>query len=150
MPVIGASGSGKSSLVRAGLIPRLVELGWQVLEPMKPGDKPLATLKSTIGKLFATEWEEIYQVLETDGLGSIASRFPGTDRVLLVVDQFEEVFTLCHDRQQQQQFSLTELWEKRDSPSERLRQRVKHELSVDEYTHILHQNKVTSILVASD
>ena len=102
--VIGASGSGKSSLVRAGLIPRLVELGWQVLEPMKPGDKPLATLKSTIGKLFATEWEEIYQVLETDGLGSIASRFPGSDRVLLVVDQFEEVFTLCQDRQQQHQF----------------------------------------------
>jgi Caspase domain/Pentapeptide repeats (8 copies) len=104
VPVIGASGSGKSSLVRAGLIPQLLELGWQV-ETMKPGDNPLATLKLTIGKLFATtEWEEIYRVVETEGLGSIASRLPGTDRVLLVVDQFEEVFVLSHDRQQQQEF----------------------------------------------
>jgi Caspase domain/Pentapeptide repeats (8 copies) len=104
VPVIGASGSGKSSLVRAGLIPQLLELGWQV-ETMKPGDNPLATLKLTIGKLFATtEWEEIYRVVETEGLGSIASRLPGTDRVLLVVDQFEEVFVLSHDHQQQQEF----------------------------------------------
>jgi Caspase domain/Pentapeptide repeats (8 copies) len=104
VPVIGASGSGKSSLVRAGLIPQLLELGWQVLEPMKPGDNPLATLKSTIGKLFPTDWEEIYRVVETEGLGAISSRLPGTDRILLVVDQFEEVFVLSNDRQQQQQF----------------------------------------------
>jgi hypothetical protein len=38
------------------------------------------------------------------GLGSISSRLPGDERVLLVVDQFEEVFTLSHDRQQQRRF----------------------------------------------
>jgi uncharacterized protein YjbI with pentapeptide repeats len=105
VPVIGASGSGKSSLVRAGLIPRLRELGWRVLEPIKPGAEPLVTLKLAMGALFdPAEREEIYGVLEQQGLGSIASRLPGEDRILLVVDQFEEVFTLSQDRQQQQRF----------------------------------------------
>ncbi len=105
VPVIGASGSGKSSLVRAGLIPRLLELGWRVLEPIKPGAEPLVTLKLAVGKLFeAAEREEVYGILEQQGLGSIVSRLPGDKRVLLVVDQFEEVFTLCQDRQQQQRF----------------------------------------------
>jgi ABC-type branched-subunit amino acid transport system substrate-binding protein len=105
VPVIGASGSGKSSLVRAGLIPRLVELGWRVLEPIKPGVEPLVTLKLAVGDLFETaEREEIYGVLDRQGLGAIASHLPGNDRVILVVDQFEEVFTLCQDRQQQRRF----------------------------------------------
>jgi Caspase domain len=105
VPVIGASGSGKSSLVRAGLIPRLVELGWRVLEPIKPGVEPLVTLKLAVGALFeAAEREEIYGVLDRQGLGAISSRLPGDERVLLVVDQFEEVFTLSHDRQQQRRF----------------------------------------------
>jgi hypothetical protein len=104
VPVIGASGSGKSSLVRAGLIPRLRELGWQVLEPIKPGAEPLVTLKLAMGALFdPAEREEIYGILEQQGLGSIASRLPGEDRILLIVDQFEEVFA-CRDRQQQQRF----------------------------------------------
>jgi Caspase domain/Pentapeptide repeats (8 copies) len=105
VPVIGASGSGKSSLVRAGLIPRLVELEWRVLEPIKPGVEPLVTLKLAVGDLFETaEREEIYGVLDRQGLGAIASHLPGNDRVILVVDQFEEVFTLCQDRQQQRRF----------------------------------------------
>jgi energy-coupling factor transporter ATP-binding protein EcfA2 len=102
VPVIGASGSGKSSLVSAGLIPRLRELDWEVLE-MKPGKNPLAALKSTIGTLVEEEWEEIYRILEEpQGLGSIVSRLPGAERILLVVDQFEEVFTLCPDTDRQQ------------------------------------------------
>jgi hypothetical protein len=38
------------------------------------------------------------------GLGSISSRLPGDERVLLVVDQFEEVFTLCQNSQERQRF----------------------------------------------
>jgi len=42
VPVIGASGSGKSSLVRAGLISKLeAEGNWLILPPIKPGDSPL-------------------------------------------------------------------------------------------------------------
>ncbi len=105
VPVIGASGSGKSSLVRAGLIPRLLALGWQVLPPIKPGSEPLKTLKLLVGGLFEiAEREQIDRILEHQGLGAIVSRLPGEARVLLVVDQFEEVFTQCQDRQERQRF----------------------------------------------
>jgi hypothetical protein len=105
VPVIGASGSGKSSLVRAGLIPRLLALGWQVLPPIKPGAEPLKTLKLLVGGLFeVSEREQIDRILEQQGLGAVVSRLPGEARVLLVVDQFEEVFTQCQDRQERQRF----------------------------------------------
>jgi hypothetical protein len=44
--VIGASGSGKSSLVRAGLLPRLGRLGeqWVVIPPVTPGERPVGAL----------------------------------------------------------------------------------------------------------
>jgi Caspase domain len=55
VPVIGASGSGKSSLVRAGLVPRLQELGWRVLDPIKPGGNPIAELKLAFRSVFAED-----------------------------------------------------------------------------------------------
>jgi Pentapeptide repeats (8 copies) len=81
VPLIGASGSGKSSVVRAGLIPRLEDLGWRILPVIKPGTEPMVTLQALTADL------------------------PADDRsTLLVVDQFEEVFTLCRDRVEQAKF----------------------------------------------
>jgi serine phosphatase RsbU (regulator of sigma subunit) len=81
VPLIGASGSGKSSIVRAGLIPRLEDLGWWILDVIKPGTDPMMTLRS------------------------LTAVIPSGDRpMLLVVDQFEEVFTLCRDRVEQSKF----------------------------------------------
>ena len=82
VPLIGASGSGKSSVVRAGLVPRVEALGWRVLKPMKPGTEPLETLRS----------------LTSDLPESVA------EKTLLVVDQFEEVFTLSRNSEEQVQF----------------------------------------------
>ncbi|MBE9030659.1 pentapeptide repeat-containing protein [filamentous cyanobacterium LEGE 11480] len=82
VPLIGASGSGKSSVVRAGLVPRLENLGWCVLKPIVPGTEPMETLAE-----------------------AIADVNPGSsEKTLLVVDQFEEVFTLCRDKAVQSQF----------------------------------------------
>jgi energy-coupling factor transporter ATP-binding protein EcfA2 len=104
IPIIGASGSGKSSVVRAGLIPQL-ENGWQVLEPIMPGVEPLAELKRAFSQLFErTEIREISTLIDTDGLSSVISRLPGSDRFLLVVDQFEEVFTLCFKEEERNRF----------------------------------------------
>jgi len=50
--VIGAPGNGKSSVVRAGLIPLLKESGWTVLEPIKPETKPLAELRAALKQIF--------------------------------------------------------------------------------------------------
>jgi WD40 repeat protein len=97
--VIGASGSGKSSLLRAGLAPRLSHpsIGSQP-HPVRlftPGAEPA----STHGHL-------------------LASAGDGTE-TWLVVDQFEEIFTQCHDRQERDRF-INQLLAARD-PRSRLR-----------------------------
>lgn len=51
VPVIGPSGSGKSSVVRAGLIPSLAD-DWHVLEPIKPDVEPMAALRRSLAGLF--------------------------------------------------------------------------------------------------
>ncbi len=108
VPLIGASGSGKSSLVRAGLVPRLQELGWRVLEPIKPGSNPIAELKLALRKVFAEdETVRVYECIDRQDLVTVATRLPEPERWLLVVDQFEEVFTLCTDRALQAAFIQT-------------------------------------------
>ncbi|MEL6813536.1 MAG: caspase family protein, partial [Cyanobacteria bacterium J06598_3] len=104
--VLGPSGSGKSSVVRAGLVTRLVAQGWQVVT-MKPDSSPLAILKMKIREFLsangvaAGEKRELLHTLETVGLGEMVQQLPGVDRILLLVDQFEEVFTLCEKAEQQ-------------------------------------------------
>jgi len=105
VPVIGASGSGKSSLVRAGLMPALAKQGWCVLPPIKPWFNPLMLLKQALVEQFyklPTEIKKAYAKLESEGLNAILpERSP---RVLLVVDQFEELFTVCANEQERQEF----------------------------------------------
>ncbi len=76
--VIGASGTGKSSVVRAGLIAwaRGAEEPWTVVGPYRPGDQPLGVL------------DELQEALADS---------PITDPALVLLDQFEEIYTLCRD-----------------------------------------------------
>jgi uncharacterized caspase-like protein len=105
VPIIGASGSGKSSVVRAGLIPQLEKNGWRVLEAILPGIEPLAELKRAFTQLFErTEVREVYSLIETDGLPPVIERISGSERLLLVVDQFEEVFTVCSKEEERCRF----------------------------------------------
>jgi WD40 repeat protein len=95
LAVVGPSGSGKSSAVRAGLQPALASAalpgseGWsQGL--MRPGAHPVGELRRTL---------------------------PDADeRVVLVVDQFEEAFTVCRDEHERSEFldALVALAEDRD------------------------------------
>ncbi|WUB77363.1 hypothetical protein OG734_24055 [Streptomyces sp. NBC_00576] len=83
--VFGASGSGKSSLLRAGLIPRLQEkiadLGYPAaLRILTPGPRP------------ATAY------------GHLLAPAEGDPESWVVVDQFDEVFTLCRDRKERDRF----------------------------------------------
>ncbi|MCC5651923.1 caspase family protein [Nostoc sp. XA013] len=105
VPIIGASGSGKSSVVRAGLIPVLEKNNWRVLEIILPGIEPLVELKRAFTKWFGrTEIREISALLDVDNLSAVISRLPDTERFLLVVDQFEEVFTLCSKEEERSRF----------------------------------------------
>jgi class 3 adenylate cyclase/WD40 repeat protein/energy-coupling factor transporter ATP-binding protein EcfA2 len=115
LSVVGASGNGKSSLVRAGLVPRL-RMGalpgsreWEVLI-ITPGAHPLAELASRLGALANLSAAAVLRDLESDARTfdltvrqALANR-PDSARVLLVADQFEELFTLCRDDAERQRF----------------------------------------------
>ena len=103
--VVGPSGSGKSSLVRAGLLPRLRAGGerWRILV-VRPGGDPLAALAGgllglvpgvapgrTVDELAADE-----RALHVTTAAALADD-PAGVRVLVLVDQCEELFTLCRD-----------------------------------------------------
>ncbi len=100
VPVMGPSGSGKSSLVRAGLVTQLSAQSWDVIT-MKPGSAPEAMLRATLEAFFAQqsmgtgERRALLACLESEGLVAMANRLPTQKRLLLIVDQFEEVFTQC-------------------------------------------------------
>ena len=110
--VTGASGTGKSSLVKAGYLPRLAlenetsyqtdlnRPNWTVLPVIKPGKNPIQALKAAI-KGVAQDIDEtlttanLYQ--NNDGLVEIVRAIKEgcqSDKVVLVVDQFEELITL--------------------------------------------------------
>jgi energy-coupling factor transporter ATP-binding protein EcfA2 len=123
--VIGPSGSGKSSVVFAGLIPRLQQVGAQGLAPLhiasfRPGDRPFRNLARQLVPLLETQMSEIDQLVEVNKLatalqqGNLALQDVVTriqeknsgDRLLLVADQFEELYTLCQDVQERQIFLI--------------------------------------------
>jgi WD40 repeat protein len=106
LAVLGASGSGKSSVVRAGLIPALEggalerSADWFYFPPIVPGSHPLANLArltlppNADPALVETEASR-YLADQAYLAKLVAGRFTGS--VVLVIDQFEEVFTLCSD-----------------------------------------------------
>jgi WD40 repeat protein len=115
--LIGASGSGKSSVVFAGLIPRLRETGNWLIEYFRPQSQASYGLASALVRLLKPELDEIQQLGRAkelladmekgltlpEVLTSIFQAHPHK-RILLVIDQFEELYTLCQDTQEQQRF----------------------------------------------
>jgi hypothetical protein len=112
--VVGASGSGKSSVVRAGLMPALRasrEPVWE-LTTFVPTDRPLYALVALLMPLLESDMREVTRLIEMNKLvdallqgtvklrdlvDRLLTKQPGTDRLLLIVDQWEELFTLCQD-----------------------------------------------------
>ncbi|MFC5823802.1 caspase, EACC1-associated type, partial [Nonomuraea insulae] len=91
--VTGPSGCGKTSLVRAGLIPALGdEIGRCVV--LTPGAQPVAGLARELAALGGGDPERLRAVIYSD---PSAARRATPGRTLLVVDQFEELFTVCTD-----------------------------------------------------
>jgi WD40 repeat protein len=93
LAVIGPSGSGKSSLVFAGLIPSLRQSGlfgpgsWTVVS-VRPGSAPMAAPSTLLGSEGPQSGPAFADL--------IAAPPPG--RLLLIVDQFEELFTVSRDQ----------------------------------------------------
>jgi len=126
LAVSGSSGSGKSSLVLAGLAPALQagalpgSEAWRYVPPLTPGSDPLASLARAVARSAPREAAETgssasqpsstlvdgaaEQFLQNpDQLSRLLSDPPGVPAVV-VVDQFEELFTLCRDEAMRQAF----------------------------------------------
>ncbi|MEU6404881.1 hypothetical protein [Streptomyces sp. NPDC046985] len=109
--VFGASGSGKSSLLRAGLLPRVSggPAAWTPLV-LTPGPHPfeecaarLAALTGASAVALHEELRATPRALHLTVLQLLAQQPPGAE-LLLVVDQFEEIFTLCGDAEERTAF----------------------------------------------
>jgi ABC-type oligopeptide transport system ATPase subunit len=127
LAVVGLSGSGKSSVVRAGLIPALQEgaltnsESWTYYEPIVPGPEPLRSLSELTrpADVAAEQWhrQQVKQFLQDEAhLLNLVSAEGKTS--VVVVDQFEELFTLSQDDAERQAFvaNLVRLTKALDPP----------------------------------
>ncbi len=111
LAVVGPSGSGKSSLVMAGLLPRLMQQGTWLVATFRPGPKPFQALLRALLRLLhpdnvAQQTAELNQWLDYlhqktvtlhQLIEQILDRHEPDTKVLIVADQFEELYTLCQD-----------------------------------------------------
>ena len=105
--LVGASGTGKSSAVRAGLLPRLRAGGatgsnaWFVAT-MLPGGAPLKELAEGLRGIAVGHTDGLAEQLAgVDGIDrALRSVVPEEGQLLLVIDQFEELFTLSGEADQ--------------------------------------------------
>lgn len=114
--VVGSSGSGKSSLLQAGLLPA-VRRGafpgsrqWPAVS-LTPTATPVRELADRVAALTDARPEAVHDALLADPhrlaelLRGLTTTAPdGRSRVVIVVDQFEEVFTLASDERQRRSF----------------------------------------------
>ena len=137
LTVIGASGSGKSSVVRAGVIPALrrgerltdgslppTDSGQWDIRILTPSAHPLDALAASLTResesVSAATALRADLAQEPQALSLIARRLlaqNGKKRLMLVIDQFEEIFTQCHQDDERSAFieNLLEAVEQADS-----------------------------------
>ncbi|HIK17391.1 MAG TPA: ATP-binding protein [Leptolyngbyaceae cyanobacterium M33_DOE_097] len=124
LPIYGPSGSGKSSLARAGLIPELARHPIPGYDRARvailvPGTHPLESLATVLARIvtqdltpvaktreFAGELQQVNGTGEYDGLRRIADVMPdiAIAPLIVLVDQFEEVYTLCEGKAERDSF----------------------------------------------
>ncbi|GAA6618595.1 eIF2A-related protein [Scytonema sp. NUACC26] len=106
--VLGTSGSGKSSLVKAGLIPQLKkQQGWRILAPIRLGESPFRALNNMLVK-------ENLPVVDgkapESGIKTLLARLENwsqlnpNSKLLLVIDQCEELVTISHNDTEKEKF----------------------------------------------
>ncbi|WP_287234779.1 WD40 repeat domain-containing protein [Microcystis sp. Msp_OC_L_20101000_S702] len=111
IPLLGASGSGKSSVVFAGLVPKLQQEGHWQFTHFRPGSDPFHALALALVPLYTTNLNETDCLAQArqlanylrdgdiplaDVFAQIKHNYP-SERVLVIADQFEELYTLCPD-----------------------------------------------------
>ena len=116
--IVGPSGAGKSSIVYAGLLPRLRKEDWLVIH-FRPGGLPFSSLAGALMPHLEPDLSETERLVEQGKLVKawrngelglipvlerLAQKRQGPGRILLAVDQFEELYTLCPASEEQRHF----------------------------------------------
>jgi WD40 repeat protein len=147
--LVGPAGSGKTSLIQAGLIPHLRRQwypdAWWNIVCFRPGERPFNRLAAALGPLLgSTQRDPAAPTLETrlaadrpalaDHIDAMRSRWRGRGRLLLVIDSFEELLALTPVAEREA-FSQALLWAiEHGSVS------VVIGIRTEAYTHALHLN----------
>ncbi|GAA3162645.1 hypothetical protein GCM10020001_104040 [Nonomuraea salmonea] len=116
LALFGPSGAGKSSVLRAGLLPALSGAGtegdggeWLVVL-FTPGEQPLRHLSIHLANAQGIGAAPIHESLDAspEAIGTLCAQLlsGGADgaHLAIIVDQFEEMFTLCHDERERRGF----------------------------------------------
>ena len=127
--LLGASGSGKSSLLRAGVIPRLKRAGrnWVVLPPMRPQARPVGELARSLAVACGedADWRKLREELNGDNLPLALSDIANDLRmkaaaneaqILLPIDQGEELFGTADAHQAKRFFEVLNVALSSDQP----------------------------------
>ena len=100
--ITGPSGSGKSSLVKAGLLPHFLDQGYELFQ-LRPGDRPWklnAYRKDEVDSSTPKEEERFsWQVLQEGSSLNLNRHLDPTKKQVLYLDQYEEVFTECDEKE---------------------------------------------------
>lgn len=151
--VLGASGSGKSSLVKAGLIPELrQESKWYILDPIRPDRSPFTALARAILPIAQPELieqlsqvsflDEVFKPKEESGqnkgdestnavfvkLAESWNRATSEAKLLVVEDYFKQLLALCRNPQEKEQLSqlYRAIFEQLESLTNRLQNEPQH------------------------
>ena len=151
LAVVGPSGSGKSSVVKAGLVPKLRAGGipgsqeWFITQ-MKPGAHPLEELELAILRVAIIQPPSLLGQIKEDTRGTLRAVrrvIPEGSHLLLVVDQFEELYTLVRDSRETN-FFLESICEAVGDPHSPLR--VLITLRADYYDRPLRHPEFSSLI----
>ena len=109
--VLGTSGAGKSSLVKAGLIPELREnqSAWTILDSIRPGESPFRELNNSLKKANLPEVEVSDAAGKSKNLNESIKVWKSDNpnsKLLLFIDQSEELITLCKDPKERDNFLI--------------------------------------------